>query len=111
MRGLKKIAQVAAHTRQIYDLSVAPSGRNICSVGRDGYVKVWRLVKEESESPQLELIHSTEQKHARVLSCLSDQRMIVGMSTGKLLIIANWQEAEQKTKQATEQNPEGVSGD
>ncbi|MCO6431552.1 MAG: hypothetical protein J5J00_11885 [Deltaproteobacteria bacterium] len=92
VRGFKGIGQVQAHKGSIRDLKSSPDGRRLASVGRDGFVRVWKLeIKPSSvvgaNEAVLEKIKEFELPKVYEVAFLDAGRLAAGSLGGSVLEI------------------------
>lgn len=87
VRGFRRLVQVQAHDGLIYDAALSPSGTSISTVGRDGFVREWKLLvtgQEEGDPVEGELreFQKWERRDVRKLAYISEAELVGGMLSG-----------------------------
>jgi WD40 repeat protein len=49
VRGFEKVSETQAHTGYLYDMALSSDGKKLATLGRNGSVKLWDVVREDGE--------------------------------------------------------------
>jgi WD40 repeat protein len=88
VRGFLREVSIEAHRGLIYDAIFVPGSRGsrLVTLGRDGYVRFWRLNKDEDlDTSELRLQKEVAIKGARMLAGLTSKSLLIGVKGGALL--------------------------
>lgn len=85
VRGLRLLATVPAHAGLVYSVAFAEDGRSFATVGRDGFVRTWRIERPDDPVRPVSIVRVGEVAlaGARVVA-IGDGKTAVGMSDGRV---------------------------
>jgi len=86
VRGLVKLADIAAHTGLMHDVAISPNGKYLISIARDGVLKIWQVQTKKMRRKEYEfkLLHEINDYDTRVLAFVDDDRFVAAGVLGQV---------------------------